>query len=252
MFSQIQLDLDINKNKPFTNKKEDCPFCNPNNLTNILEKRDDLIWLINKYPVLSNTWPTVIIETLNHNNILATYTKDKLHEVFSFGISRWLKISQNPKFKSTIYFRNEGSESGGSLSHPHSQIIGLCDIDYKECISKKNFEGICFYEDRDCNACISNYPIGSIIEFNIQLKPDGHISKFADTLQTIVQYLQKDFIIPVTSYNLFFYQINHLITAKITPYYKTSPLYRGYQITPILKQKHLHTIYNNIISYFGG
>ena len=65
-------------------------------------------------------------------------------------------------------------------------------------------------------------------------------------------FLQKDFIIPVTSYNLFFYQINHLITAKITPYYKTSPLYRGYQITPILKQKHLHTIYNNIISYFGG
>lgn len=46
----IQLNLKAGKNKPFTNKKDTCPFCSPDKLTHILEKEPDLIWLMNKYP----------------------------------------------------------------------------------------------------------------------------------------------------------------------------------------------------------
>lgn len=40
-----------------------CPFCAVDKLTDILETKGDIIWLMNKYPVLDRTWPTVIIET---------------------------------------------------------------------------------------------------------------------------------------------------------------------------------------------
>ena len=63
----IQLNLKAGKNKPFTNKKDTCPFCSPDKLTHILEKEPDLIWLMNKYPILTGTWPTVIIESLQHD-----------------------------------------------------------------------------------------------------------------------------------------------------------------------------------------
>ena len=80
---------------------------------------------MNKFPVFEGTYPTVIVETSDHNAELTTYSKEKLHEVISFGLERWEKVERDKRFKSVLYFRNYGPGSGGSQRHPHSQIIGL-------------------------------------------------------------------------------------------------------------------------------
>ena len=158
----IQLNLKAGKNKPFTSKKDTCPFCSPDKLTHILEKEPDLIWLMNKYPILTGTWPTVIIESLQHDLDLTDYSAEKLHSVITFGMNHWLDLSHSGRFKSVIYFRNHGPHSGGSLAHPHSQIMGLYNLDYRDNLTPSNFKGPVFFEQADCQCSISYLPIGNI------------------------------------------------------------------------------------------
>ena len=53
------------------------------------------------------------------------------------------------EFKSVLHFKNHGPMSGGSIRHPHSQIIGLRDYDYREDVMSQHFEGWLMYEDQD-------------------------------------------------------------------------------------------------------
>ena len=125
MNTPIIFNLSIGGKKPHSSTQKICPFCHPETLMNILDKKDDIIWLMNKFPVFEGTYPTVIVETSDHNAELTTYSKEKLHEVISFGLERWEKMERDKRFKSVLYFRNYGPGSGGSQRHPHSQIIGL-------------------------------------------------------------------------------------------------------------------------------
>lgn len=248
----IQLNLNAGKNKPFTSKKDTCPFCSPDKLTHILEKEPDLIWLMNKYPILTGTWPTVIIESLQHDLDLTNYSAEKLHSVITFGMNHWLDLSHSGRFKSVIYFRNHGPHSGGSLAHPHSQIMGLYNLDYRDNLTPSNFRGPVFFEQADCQCSISSLPIGNITEFNVMLKKDGHLSAFADCLQKLAQYLKNDFLMPVDSYNIFFYEMDH-IYAKVFPRFTSSPLCLGYKITPVLEDSYINSILKTLRSplYFG-
>lgn len=135
-----------------------------------MKKKGDIIWLMNKFPVFEHTWPTVIVETSDHNGELSTYEPEKLHEVVSFGLSHWLKLESDKRFKSVLYFRNYGPGSGGSQRHPHSQIIGLENYDYRDNILGENFLGSLVHEDEDCYATISDYPLSCMGELNVTLK----------------------------------------------------------------------------------
>lgn len=163
---------------------------------------------MNKFPVFEGTYPTVIVETSDHNAELTTYSKEKLHEVISFGLERWEKLERDKRFKSVLYFRNYGPGSGGSQRHPHSQIIGLDTYDYKDNIDRENFLGPIVHEDQDCYATVSDYPISGMGEMNVTLKKDASPEKFADTIQTLARYVLNDFPLPCTSYNIFFYHSN--------------------------------------------
>lgn len=121
MNTPIIFNLSIGGKKPHSSTQKICPFCHPETLMNILDKKDDIIWLMNKFPVFEGTYPTVIVETSDHNAELTTYSKEKLHEVISFGLERWEKMERDKRFKSVLYFRNYGPGSGGSQRHPHSQ-----------------------------------------------------------------------------------------------------------------------------------
>ena len=129
MNTPITFNLAIGSRKPHSGTQKICPFCHPEKLTGIMKKKGDIIWLMNKFPVFEHTWPTVIVETSDHNGELSTYEPEKLHEVVSFGLSHWLKLESDKRFKSVLYFRNYGPGSGGSQRHPHSQIIGLENYD---------------------------------------------------------------------------------------------------------------------------
>jgi ATP adenylyltransferase/5',5'''-P-1,P-4-tetraphosphate phosphorylase II len=247
MTNPIQFDLCIGRKKPYSKNHDACPFCTPEKLTNILEKRGEMIWLMNKYPVFSDTWPTVLIETDRHKSELSEYSPGQLHEVVSFGLEKWHQMEKDRRFKSVIYFRNFGPRSGGSIRHPHSQIIGMYHYDYTDNIRDENFWGPVFHEDRSCIATLSDYPICGMAEFNVMLKPDGTTDAFADTMQTIVKFVLHDFPIPCDSYNLFFYRLKN-IYVKIFPRYIASPLYLGYKITQVVNAESRHVILKKLKS----
>lgn len=252
MNTPITFNLSIGSRKPHSGTQKICPFCHPEKLTHIMEKEGDLIWLMNKFPVFENTWPTVIVETSDHNGELSTYDSQKLHQVISFGISHWLELEKEKKFKSVIYFRNYGPGSGGSQRHPHSQIIGLTDYDYRNNISEENFMGSLVHEDEDCFANTSDYPLSGMGEMNVTLKKDGHLKNFANTIQTLARFILHDFPLPCTSYNIFFYHTKH-ISAKIFPRYSASPLYMGYRITHVMDKESKKRMIDTLASekYFG-
>lgn len=241
MRKPMQFDLNVGHQKPYSKKHDACPFCQPEHLTGILEKRGDMIWLMNKYPVFHKTCPTVLIETSRHNGDLSEYAPQKLHEVISFGLEKWRQTEKDKRFRSVLFFRNYGSRAGGSLRHPHSQIIGLYDTDYRDGIRTENFWGPVIHEDDGCIVTISNFPICGMAEFNVTLKDTGSSDLFADAVQQVVRYVLAEFPIPCDSYNLFFYHMKHTY-VKIFPRYIASPLYLGYRITLAVDDKSKESI----------
>lgn len=252
MQKPIIFNLDIGNKKPYFSKNKRCPFCSTKSLTNIICKQKDIIWLMNKYPVLEGTWPTVIIETEKHDDEFTKYNSSKLHSVFSFLFNKWLEVESSNKFKSVICFRNYGPLAGGSQRHPHSQIIGLNNYDYKKSITEKCFLGPKIFDNSDCTVSMSNSPLYGIGEFNISLKKDGDLNIFADSIQNCARFLLNDFLIPCTSYNIYFYNLKQ-IHAKVIPIITTNPLHRGYYITNILSDNNRVSIKNTLLSekYFG-
>lgn len=66
MTTPVIYDISIGKHKPHSGTQTSCPFCHRETLTDILDEKGDIIWLMNKYPVFRNTYPTVIIESAVH------------------------------------------------------------------------------------------------------------------------------------------------------------------------------------------
>ena len=252
MTHPLTFNLSIGSEKPHSGTQKVCPFCHPESLTHILDQKGDIIWLMNKYPVFEKTVPTVIVETAEHLGELSTYTPKKLHEVIAFGLSKWKEMEQDPRFKSVIYFRNFGPNSGGSQRHPHSQIIGLTDYDYRDNLLRENFLGPVVYENDDCYASLADYPLSGVGELNVTLKTDGQPEGFADAIQTLARFVLNDFPIRCSSYNIFFYHLKH-IHAKIFPRFTASPLYMGYRITNVMDPKSKQHIIDTLKSekYFG-
>lgn len=253
MNTPITFNISIGTKKPHSGKQDHCPFCDTEHLTNILEKKADMIWLMNKFPVFEGTWPTVLIETAEHDSDLSKYSPEKLHQVIEFGMTHWLDLEKKGCFKSVIYFRNFGPGSGGSQRHPHSQIVGLNTYDYRDNLTDENFLGTIFHEDADCFCSTSSYPISGMGEFNVTLKKDGCVKGFANALQKIAQFILKDFPLPCSSYNIFFYHLNKHIHAKVFPRYAASPLYMGYRITHVMDEANRSRMIEKLRSptYFG-
>ena len=224
MKEPLIFDIALGQTKPNSmhNRDGHCPFCEPSQLTDILDTSGSIIWLMNKYPVLEHTWPTVIIETPPH--VHTEYSKlpllDAVH-ILEFGRIKWGEVKSDPRFTSVLFFKNYGPMSGGSIYHPHSQIIGLEDYDYREDIHREHFEGWTIYEE------------------------DG----LRITLSTL-RYVLEGFSKYVKSYNLFFYDINdgyHYL--KIVPRYITSPLFIGYGIPQVCHETRALEVIRHIQSY---
>ncbi|MCA1029429.1 DUF4931 domain-containing protein [Bacillus timonensis] len=225
--------IGIKKPETIVNKQNACPFCDRGSLTDIIEEKDTIIWLKNKYPTLENTFQTVIIETDNCNSELSIYKKAHLYRLISFGLERWIALSKDPEYSSVLFFKNHGPHSGGSLSHPHMQIVGLKNVNYHTNIRGNEFEGICITENNNVTLNISSAPRMGFYEFNIIMNDLQEVETFADHIQNTVHYVLNHFHHSCTSYNLFFYLHEESIIAKVMPRFPTSPLYVGYSIPQV-------------------
>ena len=253
MKEPLIFDIALGQTKPNSmhNRDGHCPFCDPSQLTDILDRSESIIWLMNKYPVLERTWPTVIIETAPH--VHTEYSKlpfvEAVH-ILEFGRAKWAQVKADPRFTSVLFFKNYGPMSGGSIYHPHSQIIGLEDYDYREDIYKEHFDGWIIHEETNLRMTLSTRPIHGFFEFNMRFDPQLDTSILANYLQRTLRYVLEDFSKYAKSYNLFFYDINdgfHYL--KIVPRYVTSPLFIGYGIPQVCHEARALEVVRHIQPY---
>ncbi|MBV7505854.1 DUF4931 domain-containing protein [Bacillus sp. sid0103] len=233
--SHLHFNTSIGVQKPenIRNKDQACPFCERDQLTNLIAVDEPIILLKNKYPVLEHTFQTVLIETDDCHGELSTYSKEHLHKLMRFGIKHWLAMEETGRYQSVIFFKNHGPLSGGTLSHPHMQIIGLDDINYKEKVTHEMFEGIVIAEEEGVRFTLSTKPRVGFYEFNVEMEESSYQEKFSDYLQIAVHYILNNFPFKASSYNLFFHHIENKIYAKVVSRFVTTPLYIGYGIPQV-------------------
>lgn len=233
--SHLGFNVAIGRNKPenIINTAAACPFCNRDALTDIIDVQNDFILLKNKYPVLENALQTVLIETQTCDHDFSAYPKEYLYSLMRFGIGHWLAMIDSREFKTVLFFKNHGPLSGGTIRHPHMQIIGLRDIEPAIIYKPDDFAGLAI--DSRCGVVlnISTTPHIGFAELNIITTDNSRIETIADYIQTAVHYLTHRRYGACKSYNLFFYLINDLIHVKIMPRFATSPLFIGYNISLI-------------------
>jgi galactose-1-phosphate uridylyltransferase len=232
----LHFNTSIGRQKPesIRNKQQPCPFCNRKALTDIIATEGPIILLKNKYPVHENAYQTVLVETDDCHGEISQYEPEFLEKLLNFGINHWLAMEQSGKYKSVIFFKNHGPLSGGTIAHPHMQIIGLYDIDYKEKINKECFDGHLIDEREGVPFTLSSKPSIGFYEFNIRMtRPRQQIGAFSSYLKAATHYLLNEFPFNCSSYNLFFYDFDGELFVKIVPRFVTTPIYIGYSIAQI-------------------
>jgi len=231
----IEFNLSLGKQKPenIINKDAVCPFCDRESLQGIIAEDGPIMLIKNKYPVLQDTIQTVLIETDQCHSELSLYSKEHLHRVFDFGIARWLEMERSGEYKSVIFFKNHGPNSGGTIRHPHMQIVGLKTIDYLEAVCPEHFEGLLISQTAGVELNISTKPRVGFFEFNVLLNKTGQIHILADYVQIVTHYILNQFHRNCNSYDLFFYKLNDDIAVKIMPRFVTSPLFIGFSIPQV-------------------
>lgn len=223
-------------------EKNGCPFCDYGEEENILRREKELLWVLNKYQTLQDTFQTIIIETNDHNKDISTYTKEENRELFNFAFDCWLKTKNDPQFESVLMYKNHGPLSGGSLKHPHMQIVGLKAIDGEAKIHAENFTGIPVLAEKNVTINFSTHPVMGFLEINIIVdsKESEGINYLADYVQRTVNYVLNDYHYGrCDSYNLFFFEDAGKYIVKLTPRFIVSPYYVGYRLAQNFSEEHL-------------
>lgn len=210
-----------------------CPFCQTEELTDILATDGAIIWLKNKFPVIARSFQTVLIESDDCHGYISSYEPPYFEKLLRFGFNKWMEVEESGKYKSVLFFKNHGPLSGGSIRHPHMQIVGLEDIDYQENISESDFEGLMIDEQDGSSLSLSTLPKIGFYEFNVMLNNERGMGIFARHIQIAVKYILADFPFHCNSYNLFFYKFKGHHYAKVVPRFVTSPVFIGYAIPQV-------------------
>ena len=236
----LVFDTKIGATKPenIINHTAFCPFCHRDQLENIIYEDGPVLMLKNKYPVLLDTVQTVIIESYECYTELSVYTKEHLYQVIGFGVNKWLEMMHSGEFASVLFYKNHGPYSGGTIRHPHMQIVGLKHVDYKHRISVKSLKGPVIDCKNGVELNLTDHPQIGFFEFNIRLNAIENLEIMADYIQTVTHYLLHHFNKNCRSYNLFFYCLEGQISVKIVPRFATSPIFIGYSIPQVSNRVH--------------
>lgn len=228
-------DSNVGQKKPenIINTAATCPFCHRDELTDILAADGPILLIKNKYPVLVDTVQTVLIETYECNSDLSLYTKEHLYKVIGFGVKKWQEMMESGEFSSVLFYKNYGPYSGGTIRHPHMQIVGLKDIDYRNNINVESLQGFIIDKKDGVELNLAQEPKNGFFEFNVRLSDLQYLNQMADYIQIVIHYLLNHFHKNCKSYNLFFYEISDQIFVKIMPRFVTSPLLIGYSILQV-------------------
>ena len=232
----VGFDTSVGKDKPRTLTDDDtpCPFCDVAHLKDIVDRQGSIILLKNKYNVIKGAEQFVIIESDVCHSDMPDYTAEHMRRLFAFALRHWRLMLKSSRYEAVLFFKNYGALSGGTIRHPHMQLVGFPRIDKKLFFGdEREFFGIDIAERNGVLFNVSTYPRIGFGELNIVPQKDFSSDTAADFMQIGVDYLTKHFVKGCGSYNIFFYDNGgngDRFFAKIMPRFATPPLFVGYNI----------------------
>ncbi len=228
----IKFNTDIGKTKPenIIHPENSCPFCDVEHLTDIVDTDGDIIFLKNKYNVIETADQFVLIEGRNCSPDMPDYSRTHMRRVLKMGLKHWREMLNSGKYEEVLFFKNFGSMSGGTIRHPHMQIVGFPKLNSEYLFSEEELHGIVIAQKNDTELNISTCPRVGFGELNVIFDRDGNFDTAADFMQIAVHYLTHHFRKNLSSYNIFFYHKAEKIFAKVMPRLATSPYFVGYNI----------------------
>ena len=231
-FNLVKFNTDIGRTKPENLVHADaaCPFCDVEHLTGIIDTDDDIIFLRNKYNVIEHADQFVLIEGRDCNSDMPDYTAEKMRRVIKMGVRHWKNLLASGKYEEVLFFKNYGIMSGGTIRHPHMQLVGFPRLNSDLLFDEAELRGIVIGERDGVELNISNCPRVGFGELNVVVEPGGSLDALADFIQVAVHYVKNFFNKRTNSYNIFFYRRAEKIFAKVMSRYVTSPYFVGYNI----------------------
>lgn len=207
-----------------------CPFCEPEKLTGIIATDGDIILLKNKYNVLEGADQFVLIEGKDCWADMPSYSPAYMRRLIAFGMAHWARMRTSGKYETVLFFKNHGHYSGGTIRHPHMQLVGFPALRQDLMWRRSEFEGMTIDEKDGVTFNISTQPRVGFWELNIIPQDAGAVHAIADYIQTAVDFFMNRFHRRLDSYNIFFYNDGDDIFVKIMPRFATSPMFVGYNI----------------------
>ncbi len=248
--SYLIFNQEINNQKPNTirNKSLSCPFCNEEQLSNVVETFKTQKLVENKYPTIKDADMFVLIETNTCEKNLFNYTREEYTNILSFNVQKWLEYKRNNKYQDAILFKNYGPLSGGSIKHEHMQIIAFKNNQVDENVRLENLLGVEVLREKGLCITISDQPINNYLEYNLEFTLDN-VDVLAKYLMLAIKYLKSKYKLIDFSYNLFFYQIDERLFVKVISRYATSPLYIGFKLQQCYSKEQLSGFKHNLLNY---
>jgi len=228
----IGFNTTLGKKKPenIINKTAPCPFCDRENLSGIVDTDGDLVLLKNKYNVIEEADQFVLIEGKDCDADIPSYTSDHMRRLIAFGMEHWSQMRASGKYDTVLFFKNYGPYSGGTIRHPHMQLVGFPAFRQELAFRRSEFEGLTVDERDGVVLNLSPQPRVGFWELNIVPDDARATATIADYIQIGVDFIKNAFRRPLTSYNIFFYNDGADIFIKIMPRFATSPVFIGYNI----------------------
>ena len=228
----IKFNTDVGRTKPATlfHAETACPFCDVEHLTDIIERDGDIIFLRNKYNVIEGADQFVLIEGRECKIDMPDYPQEKMRRVIKTGVRHWQNLLACGKYEEVLFFKNYGVMSGGTIRHPHMQLVGFPHLNSDLLFDEAEIRGVVITQRDGVEFNVSNSPRVVFGEFNVVVERGGSLDALADFLQVGVDYVKNNFQRNGGSYNIFFYRRYEKIFAKIMPRYATSPYFVGYNV----------------------
>lgn len=162
----------------------------------------------------------IVVESTLHNLRLPDMSVEHISDILGVYQSRFIEVSEDPRVEHVVIFKNYGEDSGTSIIHPHTQIVGLPVMPFQarermeEATRHYDLTGTCLMcatledelKDRTRIVCETEHfvafvPYASLSPFHMWIFPKRHsatlaaavkpeLSDLAVTLKTAISKLQ--------------------------------------------------------------
>ncbi len=148
----------------------------------------------------------VIIESPLHNHTLAIMPRENIERVMQTSQARFIEACRDPRIEHVVIFKNCGSASGTSITHPHSQVVGIPVTPFE--IRHRVSAYMRFFDETEgCLICrtledelndgarillvtehfVTFVPYAALSPFHMWIFPKRHSGSFADIRENEIQ-----------------------------------------------------------------